>query len=171
MKSLLLNYSKYNLWANKKIADFLSALSEEQLEKEIVSSFPSLKKTVLHVWDAQQIWLIRLQGTSLTDFPSKNFSGTFEDVMGGCLKTSQELVDFVESSSENFLLTPLTYKNIAGDEFRNNVSDIIQHVMNHSTYHRGQIITMLRQLGITNLFSTDYIAFCRAAEEIKKLKT
>src|SRR6185369_6098875 len=156
----LLHYTHYNLWANKKIADFLVTLTDEQLDKEIISSFSSLKKTVLHVWDAQHIWLVRMQGGSLGTLPGKNFSGTSEDLVNGFLKSSQELVDFVESSGENFLLTPLRYKNLAGEEYKNKISDIIQHVMNHSTYHRGQIITMLRQLGFTKLFSTDYITFC-----------
>ena len=58
-------------------------------------------------------------------------------------------------------------KNLAGEEYKNTVSDIIQHAVNHGTYHRGQILTMLRQLGFTKLFSTDYIAYCRERVEIK----
>lgn len=161
MKELLASYSKFNLWANKKICDFVLTLSNEQLEKEIISSFPSVKATLLHVWDAQQIWLHRLQGTTMTDVPSKMFKGTADELSEGILKTSQELIDFVESCGDNFLLSPLDYKNRAGQEFRNRIGDIIQHVVNHGTYHRGQVITMFRQLGFTKLFSTDYIAFCR----------
>ena len=162
MKDHLLHYTRYNLWANKRICDFLkSNVSEEQLEKEIVSSFPSLKKTLLHTWDAQVIWLMRMNGTSLTSFPSHNFSGTIGDIVNGLLETSQQLIDFVETSSEAFLLSPLRYKNVAGDEFKNNIGDIIHHVVNHGTYHRGQALTMLRQLGFAKLFSTDYIGFCR----------
>ena len=162
MKDLLLQYSSYNLWANKKACDFLkSNLSEEQLNKEIISSFPAVQKTLIHVWDAQFIWLKRLYGTSLTTFPGKNFSGTFDDVINGMLETSQELIDFVKTSSDLFLTTSLPYKNIAGDEFKSTVSDIIHHVVNHGTFHRGQLVTMLRQLGFTKLFVTDYIAFTR----------
>jgi uncharacterized damage-inducible protein DinB len=161
MKELLVKYTRYNLWANKKVCDFLTTLSEEQLNREIISSFPSLMKTVLHSWDAQFIWINRLHGTSLTVFPSKNFTGTFEEAANGLLETSREIIRFVETGKEDLLNTSITYKNIAGDEFKNSVSDIIQHVVNHGTFHRGQIITMLRQSGFTKLFPTDYIAFCR----------
>jgi len=162
MKDLLIRYTNYNHWANKKACEFLKVnLNEEQLNKEIISSFPSVQKTLIHVWDAQSIWLQRLAGASLISIPGKSFSGTFDDLINGILETSQELIDFVETSNESFLRTPLTYKNIAGDEFKNTVSDIIQHVMNHGTFHRGQLVTMLRQFGFTWLFVTDYIAFCR----------
>ncbi len=161
MKEHLLNYTNYNLRSNKRICDFLQTLSDEQLNKEIASSFPSVKKTMFHIWDAQVIWLHRLLGTSLTSFPSKNFNGTFEEAVKGLLESSQQLIDSVENSGEDVLQTSLTYKNIAGEEYKSKVCDIIQHVVNHGTYHRGQIITMLRQLGFAKLFSTDYIAFSR----------
>lgn len=167
MKDLLTSYSKYNHWANQRVCEFLFSLSDEELDKEIVSSFSSLRKTILHIWDAQVIWMVRLKGDSLSSFPSKSFSGTVKEAADGLLKTSQELIEFVESSSENFLETPLSYKNLSGEEFKSKVSDIVQHVMNHGTFHRGQIITMLRQLGYTRLFSTDYIAYCREVVETK----
>ncbi len=162
MRNLLIQDARYNLWANKKVCDFLkNNLSQEQLNQEITSSFPSVQKTLIHVWDAQSIWLQRLAGASSISIPSKSFNGTTDDLVKGVMETSQELIDFVGSSNESFLETPLTYKNIAGEGFKNNVSDIIQHVVNHGTYHRGQLITMFRQLGFTKLFPTDYIAFCR----------
>jgi uncharacterized damage-inducible protein DinB len=164
LKNHLLRYARFNLWANKKACDYLQTISDEQFSKEIVSSFPSMKGTMLHIWDAQFIWIKRLEGTSLSDFPSKTFSGNLEDIVQGTLETSRQVIDYVDTSGDAFLQTKLTYKNVVGDEFTNVVSDIIQHVVNHSTFHRGQIITMLRQLGFTKLFVTDYIAFCREQE-------
>ena len=90
MKNHLINYTKYNLWANQKVCDFLKTLSEEQVNKEIISSFSSLKKTMLHIWDAQVIWQRRLQGETITTFPSKSFNGTFEEAVNGFLKSSKE---------------------------------------------------------------------------------
>src|SRR5438045_465791 len=142
MKDFLLNYSRYNVWAVKKITDFLKTLSEDQLNKEIISSFPSIRKTMMHIWDAQVIWLLRLQGQTPTAFPGNSFSGSFNDAVEGFIKSAHELSDFVESSGENFLLSPLTYKNLAGEEYKNRICDILMHVINHGTHHRGQIITM-----------------------------
>ncbi|MFK5047672.1 DinB family protein, partial [Klebsiella pneumoniae] len=62
---------------------------------------------------------------------------------------------------ENELKASFTYKNLKGMLFSNEVWKTVHHVMNHSTYHRGQIVTMLRQLGVTQIPQSDYIAFIR----------
>ncbi|HLG34297.1 MAG TPA: DinB family protein [Bacteroidia bacterium] len=160
MKELLLNYAKYNLWANQRVCDFLAEVEEEKLNREIVSSFTSLRKTVFHVYGAQALWLKRLGGESPSVFPayeSKSSSETLQLL----IETSQQLIAYVESRSEEQLMEMLDYKNVAGQPFTNCIRDIIQHVVNHATYHRGQVITMLRQVGYTKLFPTDYVAFCR----------
>lgn len=160
MKTLLLSYAQYNLWANNRVSDFLKSLPDEQWDKEIVSSFSSLRKTLFHSYGAQAVWILRLQGNSLSSFPKAD-SLNETQLIDGLLDTSKKLIEFVEGSSDSFLQSTIKYKNLAGDEFSNSVADIIQHVINHSTFHRGQIITLLRQLGHTKLFATDYIAFCR----------
>ena len=160
MKELLLNYARFNLWANKRVCDFLSQVEDEKLNREIVSSFNSLRKTVFHVYGAQALWLKRLDGNSPSSFPSyETKSGS--ETLQALQETSQQIIDFVNSHSEEELQKEIDYKNVAGEKFRSSIRDIIQHVVNHGTFHRGQIITMLRQVGYTKLFPTDYIAFCR----------
>jgi uncharacterized damage-inducible protein DinB len=161
MKELLLNYARYNLWANKRICDFLLEAEEEKLNREIVSSFASIKKTCAHVLGAETIWVMRLHGTSPSSSPVKSEEMTMAEIAQMWMNKSKEIITFIENQTEKELAEMLTYKNIAGEGFTNSIRDIMQHVMNHGTYHRGQIITMLRQAGYTNLFSTDYIAFCR----------
>jgi uncharacterized damage-inducible protein DinB len=73
----------------------------------------------------------------------------------------REFIDFAQSCGEAFLLSPFKYNNLEGKEFTNTRAEAILHCVNHSSYHRGQLITMLRQLGFTQLFSTDYISYCR----------
>lgn len=160
MKALLLNYARYNLWANQRVCDFLAQAEEEKLNREIVSSFTSLRKTIFHAYGAQVLWLKRLHGESPSAFPSYESKSSSETIHG-LMETSQHLIAYVESRSEEQLMEMLAYKNIAGESFTTRISDIILHVVNHGTFHRGQIITMLRQLGYTKLFPTDYIVFCR----------
>jgi len=64
VKELLSNLASYNLWATVRLCDFLKTIPEEELDKEFVSSFPSLRKTLYHAWGAQQIWLMRIKGRS-----------------------------------------------------------------------------------------------------------
>jgi uncharacterized damage-inducible protein DinB len=160
MKDLLLNYARYNLWANKRLCDFLAQAEEEKLNQEIVSSFASIRKTVFHVYGAQSLWLQRLGGVSPSVFPSYETKSSSE-TLSALLETSQQLIDYVNSHTEEELQTEIDNKNVAGNKFRSKICDIIQHVVNHATYHRGQVITMLRQVGYTKLFDSDYIVFCR----------
>lgn len=161
MKELLLNYARYNLWANKRICDFLLQAEEEKLNLEIISSFSSILKTCAHILDTETIWVMRLHGSSPSSLPVNHAEMPMNEIVKLWQSKSREIISFIESKTEEELSRMLPYKNIAGQSFTNSIRDIMQHVVNHGTYHRGQIVTMLRQAGYTKLFPTDYIVFCR----------
>ncbi len=161
MKTLLI-YTQYNYWANELLLSVIEKeMTDKMLDKEIISSFPSLRKTVYHLWDAEFIWLKRLTGESLNNWPSKNFNGTFFEAKEKILLIDKLFIEFVEKLNVEKLSELFTYKNVEGKIFSNPMWESVHHCMNHSTYHRGQIVTMLRQLGITKIPSTDFITFCR----------
>jgi len=161
MKSQLVKYTEYNIWANRNHTDIISSLTEEQIDKVQVSSFPSIRKTLYHTWDAQGIWTKRLTGGTVTDWPSKNFKGTTQDAIDNFLNSSREFDELVKGFNEEEFHNTIQYKNLEGKEFNNTLADIVMHVMNHSTFHRGQLISMFRDVGITKIPPTDFIAFCR----------
>ncbi len=161
MKELLENYTKYNLWANTKLTGFLQKLDTPLLDKELISSFKTIRKTIYHIWDAEILWYSRLKGESLKNWPSESFKGSDNDFFKSFVEQSSKFVGFVEDKSDNHLLDSFTYRSIDGKEFTNSISDTILHCMNHSTFHRGQLVTMLRNVGFTELSSTDYISFIR----------
>ena len=134
---------------------------DERLTKEIISSFPSIKLTLIHIWDAQTIWLKRFKNELVTDWPGKNFSGSKSDLLEGFLNSSKDLHDFVSALKDGEENLIINYSNMKGEKFSTPVSDIIIHCVNHSTFHRGQIITMLRQAGKTDFMSTDFINYVR----------
>lgn len=160
MKEILLHLVKYNYWANKIIVQTIIDKAFEQLDVQIPNSFPSLRKTLLHIWDAETIWYKRLHNISVADLPSKDF-GTQESVFDSLIKQSELFVYFVSSKTENNFTTNCEYVNLKGEKFSQPIYTILMHCMNHSTFHRGQIICMLRQLGYDNLPSTDLISFSR----------
>ena len=161
MKTILI-YTQYNYWANELLLSVIERdMNNKMLDKEIISSFPSLRKTAYHLWDAEFIWLKRLTGESLNNWPSKNFNGTFSEAKEKILLNDKLFIEFVEKLNVEKLSELFTYKNVEGKTFTNPMWESVHHCMNHSTYHRGQIVTMLRQLGITNIPSTDFISFCR----------
>jgi uncharacterized damage-inducible protein DinB len=161
MKELLKQYTKYNIWANERICRMMENVNPELLDKELKSSFKSIRKTAYHIWDAETLWLKRLAGKSLKEWPSENFTGTFLEFQNEFLAGSGKLFMYILNKEQKQLEGNLKYKNTKGVQFTNKIAHIIQHVCNHGTFHRGQIITMLREAGKTELIPTDFIAFIR----------
>jgi uncharacterized damage-inducible protein DinB len=152
----------YNEWANTKIADVLREVEDQIFFQDNKSSFPSIAKTVLHMWDAQHIWVSRMQGSSQSKWPSASFKGSKDDSLNGLIESSSELSAFIRSKPKSFLSTLYAYKNMKGEPFENTYEDTLFHVVNHTTYHRGQIVTMLRDAGLKVLHTTDLIHYLRS---------
>ena len=110
------------------------------------------------MWDAEMIWLSRLEGTKLSWPPTAQFK---DPAIDDFLKTSGELLNFVESKSEEYIHAETSFKDSKGNPYHMNNAGILMHVMNHSTFHRGQLVTMMRELGITELPQTDLIKYLR----------
>jgi uncharacterized damage-inducible protein DinB len=159
MIETLRKYCRYNRWANQRVVDFVRPLPEAELHRTAIASFPTLHGSLFHLYGAQDIWLSRLAGNSPAEFP-KAAEIPSRDVLDALLSTSDRLVE-IAARPEDALQQVIAYTNLSGDSFSNTVADILMHVVNHGTYHRGQIIAQLRQLGHEQLFSTDYIAFTR----------
>ena len=154
----------YNTWANTKIAEVLRDIDDEIFFRENKSSFSSIGITMLHIWGAQHVWFKRMEGISLTAFPYMDVRDKLE-ILDGLVKSSVDIQDLVDSKGEEFLTTVYAYKNLKGDPFEDTIEDTLFHVVNHGTYHRGQIITMLRQAGVTKVVSTDLIHYLRTLKK------
>ena len=164
MHSLLIEYTSYNLWANERIASVLRSLDAKVLDAELKSSFTSIRKTVHHIWDAELIWLSRLENNKLEWPPTAHF---IDPAIDEFLDTSRDLHNYVESRSREYFHTSTSFNDSKGTPYNMNNAGIIMHVANHSTFHRGQVITMLRELGQTELPSTDLIRYLREKSERK----
>jgi uncharacterized damage-inducible protein DinB len=164
MKELLKQYTKYNIWANERICRMMGKVNPPLLDKELKSSFTTIRKTAYHIWDAETMWIKRLGGKSLKEWPSEKFTGSLLEFQNEFLGGSGKLFMYVLNKEPKQLEQNLTYKNTKGAEFTNKIEYIIHHLCNHGTFHRGQIITMLREVGETELIPTDFIAFVRENE-------
>lgn len=161
IKEQLVKYAEHNLWANSKLAETLRSSSDEIWLMEQKSSFTTLRATTLHIYGAETIWLSRLTDNTIVKLPGSDFKGTNQEVLQLWLNASENFVKFISANSDEYLNSSCTFANLIGEKFTLKVPDIIQHCFNHSTFHRGQIITMLRNAGITKLPPTDYIAYVR----------
>jgi len=157
---MLLKQTHYNYWANQTLCNYILKAGETLADIEQTGSFSSVRKTLLHIWDAQVIWYARLQGTPLTTFPSKEFKGSLAEAVEGLLKSSQAFIDYVQVLNKHYD-DVIAYQTLDSKQFENTVEDIVFQCMNHSTYHRGQIINLLRGAGFIEVGSTDYMRYCR----------
>jgi uncharacterized damage-inducible protein DinB len=156
MRSLYL----YNQWANRRALEACAALTAEQFTQGMGSSFASVRDTLAHIYGAEWIWYERLFGRSHPGLPT---ASGFPDVAVLRQKFDEQDTQFLEYVSElsaEDLDRVFLYKNLAGKELSNPLWQILQHLANHNTYHRGQVTTLLRQLGAKPI-STDLIAFYR----------
>lgn len=160
MKETLSQLAHYNIWANKRIIDILLGLDEELLDKELVSSFPSVRSTVYHIWSAEFIWLQRLQLTENPVWIAPDFKGTFAEACEDWQKISAVLASFVDAQYDDKALQHvLQYYDRQKKSNKKPVYVVLIHIFNHASYHRGQLVTMLRQLGINKIPGTDFIGF------------
>lgn len=158
---LLNDYASFNLWANTKMINWLQTKPIELMEREVPSSFPNLHLTLLHIWSAEKIWLERLQAIPPTTFLFQTFMGTATDVFEGLLAMSQQFADYVHALSESELQETLGFRLLNGTEDSRPRYQMIHHCLNHSTYHRGQIVTIARSLGIADPPATDFMQYLR----------
>jgi len=146
----------YNHWANQQFADWLSKADAKLWQLQMESSFPTLDATLRHLWNAEAGWLSTLKNQPWQMAVEEHQRLSAEELLSGFLKTSLAFQDFVEKLTEKELDDT---RNIGRDGKPVSLEDIIKHVFNHATYHRGQLITMGRQAGLSNPPRTDYIYF------------
>lgn len=161
MKELLCAFTAYNVWANRKLIDALAGVPPTLLDEPMGGSFATIRKTIYHIWDAQVIWLTRLQGASPASWPSASYGDDFSGYDVYFLQQSEDFDRFVSTRPDSYFEDMCFYRNLNGDSLKTRNGDIILHCMNHSTYHRGQVITFLRQSGIQDVPHTDYLIYLR----------
>jgi uncharacterized damage-inducible protein DinB len=161
MKEMLTQLAAYNLWANQKLLELINQLPAEKHHAEWPSSFKSLYATILHMWDAESIWFQRVKMHERFVVPSENFNGTMQDTSNGLLQQNHLWLDFASNSSEAALEHVFQYYNSKKEHFKQPVWQVMMHVFNHGTYHRGQLVNMLRQGGVEKIPQTDLVVFSR----------
>ena len=158
IKDMLLNYARYNQWAHKRLLDLICSLTREQQHATVASSFNSLYKTIFHVWGAETLWLGRLNFEPMT-INGDPFNESMEKLSEALKAIDQLWVDWVGSKEDEQLTKKIHYKNSAGLPFFQSYDLLLQHIFNHSTYHNGQLVTMLRAVGADKIPATDFSAW------------
>jgi uncharacterized damage-inducible protein DinB len=157
--SELLDLFEYNRWAHEHTLEAARELSGEQYGRTLPGSFPSLRATLEHLLAVEVVWLSRWEGHSLGEPP--NFSGLTGVASLTRLWNSlwKRQFNFLVSLSDDELTRPIAIRTRSGIETVQPLGETMLHVVNHSSYHRGQAVNFIRQLGGIAQ-NTDYFTYC-----------
>jgi uncharacterized damage-inducible protein DinB len=150
----------YNRWARDRMMDAAATLASQDFVRDLGSSFPSVRDTLVHIMSAEWVWLNRWRGTSPTAMPEAWRSLALETLRTQWSELDAAYAQFLAALRNEDLQRTIDYRNLAGQAGSATLLQMLRHVINHSTYHRGQLTTMLRQLGATPP-GTDLIFYYR----------
>jgi uncharacterized damage-inducible protein DinB len=151
----------YNYWARDRVLAAVALLPAEQFTRDMGSSFRSIRDTLVHIYSAEWVWLSRWEGVSpTTAVPSDRFADV-ASLDAAWRELEGRVRAHVAAKSEADLARVHDYRLMNGQPGQSAFWQMAQHVVNHGTYHRGQVTTMLRQLGAAPPKSVDLIAFYR----------
>lgn len=159
-RKYLLELADYNIWANDKLIGWLLQISVEQFEQPLIGSFKNIYETTLHMVAAEKIWHERLVN-NVSEWLGITFEGDRAMMLETWKRTSNDLRQYIFDVSEEELTEKFAFFTRDGTHFYMERYKALAHAFNHSTFHRGQLITLLRQVGFTDVSTTDLINYYR----------
>src|ERR1700693_1930317 len=144
----------YNRWANERTFEPVSALTGEEYGWTLGGSFPSVRETLAHIYGAEWMW----QGRSPRGLPPAHDVPTLAVLREKWRAVEDGQREFLRGLSEDRMAEVVSYVNVKGETWSYPLEEMLVHLVNHSTYHRGQVATMIRQLGKTPE-PPDYLVF------------
>ncbi len=151
----------YHYWARDRLLDALDALTPDQFTRDLGSSFKSVRDTVAHTYAAEWAWYQRWHGESPTALLPFDQFPDVASLRSAWTSHEAKMRAFVDALGEDGVERVIDYKLLTGAEGSSPIWQMLQHVVNHASYHRGQVTTMLRQLGASPAKPMDMIAFYR----------
>jgi len=158
-KKYFIQLANYTIWADQKVIGWLNQISDEQWKQVITSSFSSIEQTSIHIVSAEKIWLDFWINTPDPVYLSAWFSGSKNDLMENWKKTSAGWKNFIENYPEENYRRQITFRYPRGGDGQMEFWQTFSHIVNHSTYHRGQLVTLLRQAGFKDFSSIDLATY------------
>jgi uncharacterized damage-inducible protein DinB len=154
--------ANYNAWANTRLYRMASQLSDEQYRRDVSAYFKSLHGTLNHLLAADRIWLLRLTGTGVA--PTR-LDAILNDDLAGLTEArradDERLIRFVESLSGEQLEGTIEYRMFNGSQQQQKLREVLAHLFNHQTHHRGQAHAILTALGVNEPESLDVLWMLR----------
>jgi uncharacterized damage-inducible protein DinB len=151
----------YHYWARDRVLEAADRLTPEQLNRDLGNSFRSVRETLAHIYAAEWAWHSRWQGQSPTALLAADLFPDVAALRHLWIEHEAKMRAFLDALGEDGIARVFEYKLLNGQPGKSVFWQMLQHVVNHASYHRGQVTTMLRQLGAPPPKSMDMIAFYR----------
>ena len=157
----------YHYWARDRLLDAVATLTPEQYQRDLGSSFKSVRETMTHVYAAEWAWYERWQGRSPTALLPPDQFPDLAALRRAWSELETKLRDYVAGVGDHGTSKIIEYKLLSGAAGASPLWQMLQHVVNHASYHRGQVTTMLRQMGAQPAKPMDMIAYYRVTSEAR----
>ncbi len=145
--SSLRNLLAYTMWADRQFLEALAEVPAEDLTRDTGTSFGSILGTMAHILGAEQVWLARFVGAPLDRLPGGEDWPDLPALAAGFTDLWPQLEVFLASLTEAQIGSTLAWVNYRGENHQAPFQQAVIHFANHSTYHRGQVASQMRQLG------------------------
>jgi uncharacterized damage-inducible protein DinB len=136
-----------NYWARDRQLRACGALTDEELLRPMGNSFPSIRETLVHLMAVEAMWLERWQGGSPAGYPGPEEFPTLAAIEARWREIEAATWSYLDSVDDAALDEPMTYRNFQGEPWTYTRRRLLHHLLLHQDYHRGQVTTLLRQLG------------------------
>jgi uncharacterized damage-inducible protein DinB len=148
IREVAVAYAAYNQWVNGQIYEAAAALTDGDRRRDLGAPLGSVHATLQHLIVADRLWLQRFRGQPPTAQADQNRQLTFDELRAWRLETDADLTRWAESLDPEFGERPFYFVSIVYDRERTVPGwSAVVHMFNHQTHHRGQVMTLLRQLG------------------------
>lgn len=148
---------RFHQWRQKKIADLLREVDANFFSKQLNGSFGSLYIILKHMVWAEKVWLGRIDQNEVASMQDMDVPGLLTEWE----RVTEKWVQQIENTSQDAFNAPIRYFNTTGEPFENSLFEIVVHLIDHATYHAGQMMNAIRAFGIDPV-STNYIHYLRA---------
>jgi uncharacterized damage-inducible protein DinB len=154
--------AEYNTWANTRLYRMAAQLTDEQYRRDVGAYFGSMHRTLNHLLVADRIWLWRM--TKIGDAPTRLDAILFEDLAGlsnARREEDQRLLEHLQNLTDTQLEGAIEYRTTKGSAEKQSLREVLAHLFNHQTHHRGQAHTILTALGVQEPDSLDLLWMLR----------
>jgi uncharacterized damage-inducible protein DinB len=148
----------FNQWATHRLIDAARLLGPDDFVKDLRTSYRSVRGTFVHTLWSEWIWLRRWRGESPKRVFAEDEFQELDAIWSRWEDINADRNDFIGTLTDERLRRRLSYENTRNERWEYPLVQMMQHVVNHSSYHRGQIVTLLRQLGQAPP-STDFLLY------------